>query len=145
MASVDLTDRKRKSNGKANVGPSPAKQAFRESLTIPMDFSGRKLIRELNPKLKRATIRARLVMCNRGSVPSKKLSFLSLVFMDGSGEIRATIWRENLDLWQTRLAVNKVFDVSGFKIIESEPRYSRIRPGRYLINFEKFTKVTIQF
>ncbi len=100
-------ERKRKYVGK-DIGPSPAKQAFRESLSIPINFSGRKFINQLNPQLKRATIRARLIVCNRGSVPSKKINFLSLVFLDGSGEIRATIWREKLDIWQQRLVINTV-------------------------------------
>ncbi|EFX67084.1 hypothetical protein DAPPUDRAFT_115765 [Daphnia pulex] len=56
------------------------------------------------------------------------------------GEIRATIWRENLNLWQQRLKVNKVYDVSNFKVLKSEQRYSSIRPGKYQINFDKWTK-----
>nr|CAH0101690.1 unnamed protein product [Daphnia galeata] len=45
-----------------------------------------------------------------------------------------------MDLWQQRLIVNKVYDVSNFKVLESEQRYSRIRPGKYQINFDKWTK-----
>ena len=135
MDAVNNLERKRKFDGKVD-GPSPAKQAFKEFLSFPINYSGRKLINELNPRLKRPTIRARLILCNRGPVPSKKISFLSLVFLDGSGEIRAT-----MDLWQQRLIVNKVYDVSNFKVLESEQRYSRIRPGKYQINFEKWTKV----
>jgi hypothetical protein len=71
----------------------------------------------------------------------KKISFLSLVFLGGRGQIRATICRENLDLWLQRLVINKVYDVSNFKVLESEQRYSRIRPDKYQINFEKYTKV----
>jgi hypothetical protein len=144
MDGVSNLERKRKFDGKVD-GPSPAKQAFKEFLSFPINYSGRKLINELNPRLKRPTIRARLILCNRGPVPSKKNSFLSLVFLDGSGEIRATIWRENLDLWQQRLIVNKVYDVSNFKVLESEQRYSRIRPGKYQINFDKWTKVKFYY
>jgi hypothetical protein len=133
-------ERKRKFDGKVD-GPSPAKKEFKEFLSIPINYSGRKFINELNPRLKRPTIRASLILCNRGSVPSKKINFLSLVFLDGSGEIRATIWRENLDFWQQRLIVNKVYDVTNFKVLESEQRYSRIRPGKHQINFDKWTKV----
>lgn len=139
MADENNLEKKRKSDGKVD-GPSPTKQAFMDSMVIPVNFSGRKFINLLTTQLKRVSIRGRLIMCNRG-IAKKKIAFLSLVFLDSTGEIRATIWRENLDFWQHRLIVNNIYQVSNFKIVESESRYSRLKPGRCQINFEKWTKV----
>jgi len=51
------------------------KKAFKESLSIPIKFSGR-FVNQLNAHLKRATIQALLIVCNCASVPNKKISFL---------------------------------------------------------------------
>lgn len=123
---------------------SVAKKAFLESKTNRIDFAsiGKKMVSQLAPALKRASFRARLVMATKGVSPEKKLHFISLVFLDGTGEIRGTIWKENLDFWQSRLIVDNIYDVSSFQIIASDMRYSRL-PNKSQLLFEKFTKVRV--
>ena len=76
------------------AGPSPAKKAFLDSLAVPTDFSrlGKRIISQIvvGAAMKRSSFRGRLIMCVKGVSPVRKLQFLSLVFLDGTGEIRAT-------------------------------------------------------
>ena len=126
------------------AGPSPAKKAFLASMGRRIDFSsiGKVSVSQLVPSLQRSTFRARLLFCTRGISQEKKMTFLSLVFLDGTGEIKATVWRENLDFWQQRLVIYEIYDVSLFTVTPSDQRYSRLT-SKFQIMFEKNTKVNI--
>ena len=98
-------------------GPSPAKKAFLDSLAVPTDFSnlGKRLISQIvvGAAMKMSSFRGRLIMFVKGVSPVRKLQFLSLVFLDGTGEIRATLWKdvEKIIFWQRRKVFNEVYDV----------------------------------
>lgn len=73
--------------------PSASKKAFKELMSIPIDLAGigKSTITEISsgkPMTKKTILRARLVM--------------SISFLDGTEEIRATVSKENLDFWQRR-------------------------------------------
>ena len=88
----------------------------------------------------RASFTARLIMCEYSESPTK-VPILNLVFLDGTGEMKAVIWRDFVKIWIPELVVNKVYHVTHFKVVPTAHRFPRLRPGLYEVEFGKWTKV----
>lgn len=72
---------------------------------------------------------------------NKNIPYLSLYFLDDTGEIKGTVWREAVGQWKHRLQLNEVYDVSNFSAVAADFRFSRLQPGIVQFSFVKGTQV----
>lgn len=91
----------------------------------------------------RSGFRGRLISKTSCTTAKKNISLLSLLFFDGSGEIKGNVWRESVKVWNSKLTVGEVYDVSNFSVVKNDLKFTRLRPGRVQFNFHSATKVMV--
>lgn len=88
----------------------------------------------------RCSFHGRLVFM-REFLSKTNIPYLCVVFLDGSGEIKAIGWREMVTYWMSRLKLNEVYTISHFKINTCDSRFNRVMPGNLQVTLDKFIKV----
>lgn len=89
----------------------------------------------------RCSFHGRLVFL-RDYVSKADTHYVSAVFLDGSGEIKAIGWGVKMvTQWMSQLKLNEVYTISNFKINTCDSRFSRIMPGNVQFLLDQYVKV----